>query len=218
MEAKSQRNISATLGKFSSMLIKEKVINPENDESVLNAALGSVYQNYSQNSISRPKSPLMTSVDFVKGPLASMMAKHEKSQTKIEELRKKKYIEEVSQLKQKPTINNDSKNLVKNIPPLHLRTEKILKEKKKKLENEKSSREKKEELEISQNCTFKPKSRDSSRSRSPANVTQELYKWNENKKKALEYKRKEMESKETVQSKPVIDNFSSKLSKMVSER
>jgi hypothetical protein len=218
MEAKSQRNISATLGKFSSMLIKEKVINPENDESVLNAALGSVYQNYSQNSISRPKSPLMTSVDFVKGPLASMMAKHEKSQTKIEELRKKKYIEEVSQLKQKPTINNDSKNLVKNIPPLHLRTEKILKEKKKKLENEKSSREKKEELEISQNCTFKPKSRDSSRSRSPANVTQELYKWNENKKKALEYKRKEVESKETVQSKPVIDNFSSKLSKMVSER
>lgn len=211
MESKSQKSMASALGKFSSLLIKERIIDVESNESALYDALHSVA--YSQTSM-RAKSPL-SSVDFVKGPLASMMQKHEKTQTKIEELRKKKYIEEVSKLKSKPTINKESRDLVKNVPPLHLRTDKILDEKKKKLESQRKTNQKIEDSEFNSNCTFKPKSRDSSRSRSPGCVTSELYKWNENKKKTIENKRKELEVKETVLQKPVIDTFSSKLSKMV---
>lgn len=216
MAFNNKPSLAAALGKFSNMLIKEKIIESGRDESTVIEAISSATHHISQQSISRSsKSPVKSSEEFVKGPLAMMMAKHEKTQNKIEGLRKQKYIEEVSELKTKPTINKDSKNLVKNMPPLHLRTEKILKEKGKKLENQRSSRQQKEDSDFSTNCTFKPQSRPSSRSRSPDVLTKELYKWDENKKKALEQKRKQKEKEEVILEKPKIDNLSSRLSKTV---
>jgi hypothetical protein len=86
------------------------------------------------------------------------MAKHQKSQNKIEELRKQKYFEEVSQLKDRPTISKTSKKLVKvnqnNIPPLHQRTEKLLKEKTAKLESERTIKNKKKTKKPSNNALF----------------------------------------------------------------
>ena len=62
------------------------------------------------------------------------------------------------------------------MPPLHQRTEKLLKEKKARLENQINSKKQKEDIEIAKECTFKPKSRRNSISRSPESVTKELYK------------------------------------------
>lgn len=216
MASNNKPSLAAALGKFSKMLIKEKIIDTDKDESTVIEAISCATHHISQQSISRSsKSPIKSSEEFVKGPLAMIMAKHEKTQNKLEGLRKQKYIEEVSELKSKPTINKDSKNLAKHMPPLHLRTEKILKEKGKKLESQLSSRKQKEDSDFSANCTFKPQSRKSSRSRSPDILTKELYKWDENKKKALDQKRKQKEKEEILLEKPKIDNLSSRLSKTV---
>ena len=215
MAFNSKPSLAAALGKFSKMLIKEKVIDCSKDESTIIEAISSTTHQISQQSISRSKSPARSPNDFVNGPLASIMAKHQKTQNKIEDLRKRKYIEEASEVKLKPTINKDSKNLVKNMPPLHLRTEKILKEKVKKIESQISSRQKKEDSDFNASCTFKPQARKGSRSRSPDNVTKELYKWDENKKKVIEQKRRLKEAEEIVLEKPKIDNLSSRLSKTV---
>lgn len=101
------------LGKFSSLLIKENIINPETDNSALFKAMGNVVHNISQPPVEKKK-PVLSSVDFIKGPLANLISKHEKSQNRIEEMRKKKYIEEVSQLKEKPTISSFSKRMVRS--------------------------------------------------------------------------------------------------------
>ena len=176
MEVKPNKSLAMALGKFSDLLIKGGVIDPDKDESALFQAVDKVVQNFSQPE----KKPILSSAEFVKGPLANLMAKHQKSQNKIEELRKQKYFEEVSQLKDRPTISKTSKKLVKvnqnNIPPLHQRTEKLLKEKTAKLESERTIKKQKEDEETLKQCTFRPKSREKTRSRSPESLTKELYK------------------------------------------
>ena len=106
------------------------------------------------------------------------------------------------------------------MPPLHERTEKLIKEKKDLLESQRNSKKLIEDSEISKSCTFQPKaskSRDYSRSRSPEGLTKELYQWNENRQKSLERLRKEKEYKETLEiiTKPRIGNLSQKLSQPV---
>lgn len=110
MEVKPNKSLAVALGKFSNLLVKQKIINPETDESALMEAVGNVVQSLSNPS--SEKKSLASSVDFVKGPLATLLEKHQKSQNKIEELRKQKYLDEVSQLKSKPTITNPSKKIV----------------------------------------------------------------------------------------------------------
>lgn len=219
MEAKPNRNLALALGKFSKLLIKEKIIDSEEDQSAVIKAIGSVASNYSNQS---DKRSTRSSVDFVKGPLANMMAKHEKSQHRIEEMRMQKLKEENKNLKQKPSINANSKRIVIykqiNMPPLHERTEKILEVKTAKLEASRNHRKQQEDQEFQKQCTFKPHSRShSSRSRSPESVTKELYKWNENRNKDLEKKREEKSLREIseVAPKPKIDNLSNRLSKNV---
>lgn len=219
MEVRPKKNLALALGKFSKLLIQEKIIDAEADQSALVQALGNAASNLST---SCDKKSTTSSVDFVKGHLAVMMAKHEKSQNKIEKMRKQKEIEEKSQLKQKPSINSNSKRIVTykqiNIPPLHERTEKILKEKSGKLEIQRNHRKQQEDNEFLKQCTFKPHSRSqSSRSRSPESLTKELYKWNENRNKELEKKRKEktLQEDSQINNKPKIDNLSSRLSKNV---
>ncbi|OMJ88177.1 hypothetical protein SteCoe_9910 [Stentor coeruleus] len=216
MEVRPKKNLALALGKFSKLLIQEKIIDEDADKSALAQALGNAASNLSSSIDKSTRS----SVDFVKGPLAVMMAKHEKSQNKIEKMRKQKEIEEKSHLKQKPSINGNSKRIVKykqiNIPPLHERTEKILKEKSIKLEVQRNHKRQQEDNEFLKNCTFKPHSQSqSSRSRSPEVLTKELYKWNENRTKELEKKRKEKSLKEDseIKNKPKIDNLSTRLSK-----
>ena len=124
MEAKPNKNLAMALGKFSDLLIKEKIINPETDNTALIEAMGNVAHHLSQlptekaketvkaNEKEQVKKPTLSSIDFIKGPLASIISKHEKSQNKLEEQRKQKYLEEISHLKNKPTISTLSKKLV----------------------------------------------------------------------------------------------------------
>lgn len=105
------------------------------------------------------------------------------------------------------------------MPPLHQRTEKLIKDKQKLLERQRNSKKELEDKDIAKSCTFRPtsSSRNSSRSRSPECITKELYKWNERRKKSIDQQRQEKESLESTKliSKPRIDNLSQKLSKIV---
>ena len=113
MDTKPNKNLALILGKFSSLLIKEKIIDPESDQTALIKAMGSVAHNLSQPE--PEKKVTLSSMEFIKGPLANLLSKHEKTQQKIEDLRKKQYLEESSHLQTKPTISSLSKQLVNNI-------------------------------------------------------------------------------------------------------
>jgi hypothetical protein len=215
MDHQTKEDLALTLSKFSALLIQEKLINPETDQTALIEAVGNVA--HTLNQPSPAAKPVLSSLEFIKGPLANLLAKHERSQQKIEELRKQKFIDEMALLQNKPSINSNSKKFAPTMPPLHTRTEKIIKEKNRKMESEQKSKEKKEEDEFVKNCTFRPHSRSNSRSRSPESVTKELYKWSEVKNKGIERKRKEKEEQEKrlVVEKPKIDRLSERLSRTV---
>jgi hypothetical protein len=103
------------------------------------------------------------------------------------------------------------------MPPLHQRTEKLLKDKITKLENERNTKKMAEEKILAKECTFQPKSSRNGRSRSPESLTKELYKWNENKNKNLERQRKEKDLREISQiiDKPKLGSLTNKITKEV---
>lgn len=103
----NQKDLIETLGKFSSLLIKEKLIDPEADKSAMIEAINKVLFNLNQPP--SPKKPTFSSVNFIKGPLASMNFKHQKARDHLEELRKQRAIAEASQLQSKPNINSSRK-------------------------------------------------------------------------------------------------------------
>ena len=214
MEYNPNKSLVQAIGKFSHLLVQQHLIDLDKDEKALNKAMSSV-----AHKILNPEtsSSSQSSLSFVKGPLVSMMTRYQLSQQKIEERRNQRLNEELSQLQSKPTINKTSQKLVKAMPPLHLRTQKLIKEQELKIESQRSIKRENENLEFFKTCTFKPLSRSGSRSRSPDVVTKELYLWNEFKLNKVEMKKKEREKIEQklVGMKPKIDNLSEKLCKAV---
>jgi isopropylmalate/homocitrate/citramalate synthase len=206
------------MGKFSDFLIKQKLIDPEKDEQAVFKAMSKV----ASRLISPPPIPRSDSSN-PKDPLSSLMSKHNEAQKKLEERRKLQNAQELSQLQSKPSINKNSSKLVKNIPPLHLRTGKLLKDLESKIESQRVLQRLNEEEAFSKSCTFRPSSRcsrsslSSTRERSPSLLTQELYTWNEEKQKKILKKRKEKEKEEKKKqlNKPKIDEISQKISQTV---
>ena len=218
METKAN-NLSSALGKFNNILIKNKFLEPESHKIPYLKLMEK--EDHSISFQDSEKKSTLSSLEFVKGPLANMLSRHEKSKTKIEELKRQKNVEEISSMRKKPLINTRSKHITKTTTPIYKRTEKILKEKSVKLENQRNEKKESQDNEFSKTCTFAPRSRrssnQSSRSRSPEMLTKELYKWHENKEKSLASKIREKQTKEILEiaEKPKIDNLSVRLSKNV---
>ena len=215
MEYNNNKGLVQAIGKFSHLLVQQHLIDLDKDEKALNKAMSSV-----AHKILNPdsKSSSQSSLSFVKGPLASMITKYQLSQQKIEEKRNRQLSEELSKLKSKPTINKTSQKIVKAMPPLHLRTQTLIKEQEQKIESKRSIKRENEDLEFVKTCTFRPLSRSGSRSRSPDVVTKELYRWNEFKQRNVEKKKKEERERieeGLVGRKPKIDQLSEKLCKAV---
>lgn len=214
MEQYSNKNLVQAIGKFSQLLVQKQVIDIDKDEKALNKAMSNVAQQIiNLDSLSSSQS----SLSFVKGPLVEMMTRYQETQQKLEEKRNQQLVKELSQLQSKPTINKTSQKIVKSMPPLHLRTKKLIQEQELKIESQRTLKKEIEDQEFVKTCTFKPRSRSGSRSRSPDVVTKELYQWNDVRIRKVEVKVKEKEKREKrlVGGKPKIDNLSEKLCKLV---
>ena len=157
MEQNNNKTLVLAIGKFSDLLIREKLIDPSTDGQALFKAMRKVASQLMSSDAQSSSSP---SPNFVTGPLASIMSKYEKSQSKVEELRKLQNQKELSELQPKPSINKNFSSLVKKMPPLHLRTAKILKDMESKKESQRILQKLNEEENFSKTCTFRPLSRE----------------------------------------------------------
>ena len=228
MEQNNNKALVLAIGKFSDLLIREKLIDPSTDGQALFKAMRKVANQLMSSDVQPSPSP-SPSPYFVTGPLASIMSKYEKSQSKVQELRKLQNQKELSELQSKPAINHNSSSLVKKMPPLHLRTAKVLKDLKSKKESQRILQKLNEEENFSKTCTFRPLSRerDSNRSHNSTSknsrnssrsidlLTKDLYTWEDNRKKKVADRvhSKQMTETKLLETKPRIDEMSQKLSK-----
>ena len=212
---KVHKNLAMVLGKFSTLLVKEKIIDPEADQVALAKAITNVLRSLSES----PKPQKRKKINFAKVPLASLLSKHYKTQAKIEENRQRKILEESSKLKTKPTIAKPSQRTLSKTQnlPLYQRTEIMIQAKQEKLEKLRLLSEIKEENDIKMTCTFTPNSQKNQKNRSPKTLAKQFLKWDENRKITLEKLRKDKDSQEILSliEKPKIGKNSERLAKSV---
>ena len=101
---------------------------------------------------------------FVITTLTRLLTQQTIKEERIKVLQKKKYIEELSSLQEKPKINPYSKKIVKNnqcrrnVSPLYIRTEIENQEKLKRLKDLQQKNDEKNQKKFLTECTFSPNS------------------------------------------------------------
>lgn len=196
MASVSNKEVAAAVGKFSDLLLQHKLIRGEADEDALMTAMKSVARHLATTEASETPSPKVSPQKFIKNTFTRMNEYSDKIQSWVDNQRKMKHIEEMNELQHKPKINQNSRKLTNNIPPLHERVEDVVRHRSemiKGLQKElESSRQQQEKSEL----TFKPNINVRGR-RTPAEFTEQAYTWQkkveqERQKSALEKAKEEL--------------------------
>ncbi|CAG9312249.1 unnamed protein product [Blepharisma stoltei] len=132
---------------------------------------------------------------ILSGTLTRVNTCIEKKKNWLEEEKRKKFLEEVSNLQDKPKINSYSKKLLNSTSPIHERVNDIMRRKRDKIKNIQLELQLKKRTEEKQACTFNPKSANTSPRRTAEQFIQQVGIWHN--KKLQNLKKDQTETEKT---------------------